>query len=235
MERSLDELSAISASTITTSRLDNAMFGAICAGRPVQTNLEQVDPTKYVFRIEDGAKVNHIVVFLLPGAVLGEGMAASVYFQWPGKPFRLLGSVSNTKPSAIFRVNQRTQPSSVPGSSMDDMTDDLNPAADPIEILLGISLEPEQQVEAQLSAVRSTTLSPVTGALMRPGQINNSAVADPSSIAGLANRIVSHAFNFLSGFATAEGMVPLKAFSDWWAKFQNKLAVDPQFLQKLDE
>ncbi|KAK9237081.1 hypothetical protein V1525DRAFT_361424 [Lipomyces kononenkoae] len=205
------------------------MFGAICAGRPVQTNLQQVDETKFVFQIEDGARVNHIVVFLLPGTVLDPTVAASVYFQWPGKPFELLGAISNSKPSAIFRVNQGA--TAATSSSIDDMVDDI-PSEDAITISLGISIEPAAQVEAQLNELRAKTNGNSTALVPRTAQ---KATVDPNSTAVLAGKIMSHAFNFLSGFATPNGMVSLKSFNDWWQKFQGKLALDPQFLDHLDE
>ncbi|KAK9383428.1 uncharacterized protein V2V93DRAFT_361839 [Kockiozyma suomiensis] len=206
------------------------MFGAICAGRPVQANLQQVDATKFVFQIEDGAQVNHIVVFLLPGTVLDPTVAATVYFQWPGKPFQLLGAISNSKPSAIFKVNQRS-PAPQSTISMDEMVDDdISSAAEPISISLGISIEPADQVEAQINQLRSANSGGSTALV--PAK---KAPVNPNSTAALANKIVSNAFNFLSGFATPDGMVPLKTFNDWWTKFQNKLAVDPQFLQRIEE
>ncbi|KAK9368049.1 hypothetical protein V1509DRAFT_624108 [Lipomyces kononenkoae] len=206
------------------------MFGAICAGRPVQTNLQQVDESKFVFQIEDGARVNHIVVFLLPGTVLDPTVAASVYFQWPGKPFELLGAISNSKPSAIFRVNQGTTVTTS-SSSMDDMVDDV-PSAEAITISLGISIEPAAQVEAQLNELRAKTNGGNSTALAV--RTAPKATVDPNSTAALAGKIMSHAFNFLSGFATPDGMVSLKSFNDWWQKFQGKLARDPQFLDRLE-
>ncbi|KAK9466484.1 hypothetical protein V1512DRAFT_208451 [Lipomyces arxii] len=213
------------------------MFGAICAGRPVQTNLQQLDTTKFMFLIEDGAKVNHIVVFLLPGTVLDPNAAASVYFQWPGKPFQLLGAVSNNKPSAIFRVNQsKNALHSTATASIDDMVDDNASTVAPITISLGISIEPASEVEAQLAQMRgafSNADSDPTNALVVRNQAKTPV--DPNSTAALANKIMSHAFNFLSGFATNDGMVSLKSFNDWWQKFQGKLAMDPQFLQNLED
>ncbi|KAK7207563.1 hypothetical protein BZA70DRAFT_264923 [Myxozyma melibiosi] len=210
------------------------MFGAICAGRPVQTNLQQIDPTKFVFQIEDGASVNHIVVFLLPGTVLDPSVAATVYFQWPGKPFQLLGAISNNKPSAIFKVNQRT-PAPRVTASIDDMVDDdtdlVSAGAEPITISLGISIEPADQVEAQISQMRANSAGSSTALVPS----SKRAPLNPNSTAALANKIVSNAFNFLSGFATPDGMVPLKTFNDWWTKFQNKLAVDPQFIHRIEE
>jgi len=52
----------------------------------------------------------------------------------------------------------------------------------------------------------------------------------------LARRIIRDAFNFLSSFAASgavgEEMVPLKAFSDWWVKFEKKVELDPGFLER---
>ncbi|KAJ8096907.1 hypothetical protein POJ06DRAFT_271924 [Lipomyces tetrasporus] len=208
------------------------MFGAICAGRPVQTNLQQVDETKFVFLIEDGARVNHIVVFLLPGTVLDPSVAASVYFQWPGKPFQLLGAITNSKPSAIFRVNQSSSSTtSTATTSIDDMVDDI-PSIEQITISLGISIEPAAQVEAQVNELRAKTNGNTTALVTRTQQ---KSPVDPNSTAALANKIMSHAFNFLSGFATPDGMVSLKSFNDWWQKFQVKLGRDPNFLDRLEE
>ncbi|KAK9479439.1 hypothetical protein V1514DRAFT_366985 [Lipomyces japonicus] len=206
------------------------MFGAICAGRQVQANIEQIDQTHFVFQIEDGARVNHIVVFLLPGVELPQDAAASVYFQWPGKEFQLLGGISNGKPSAIFKVNQSaTSNIATAAASFDDMVDDDAPTIEPITISLGISIEPAAQVSAQLEQLqRSKSTALVTA------RKQATIASDPNSTAALANKIMSHAFNFLSGFATPDGMVSLKAFNNWWSKFQAKLQLDPQFLDHLD-
>ncbi|KAK9454795.1 hypothetical protein V1511DRAFT_521898 [Dipodascopsis uninucleata] len=210
------------------------MFGAICAGRAVQTNIQQIDPTKFVFQIEDGARVNHITVFLLPGNVLDPNVAASVYFQWPGKPFQLLGAISNSKPSAIFRVNQSSSAiNSTAIASIDDMIDD-GASTEPITISLGISIEPADQVSAQLAELQNKQSGSNSAIVPRSNSRISSAKLDPNSTAALANKIMQHAFNFLSGFATPDGMVSLKAFNDWWQKFIGKLQVDPSFLDRLD-
>ncbi|RMZ89682.1 hypothetical protein DV736_g3083, partial [Chaetothyriales sp. CBS 134916] len=52
----------------------------------------------------------------------------------------------------------------------------------------------------------------------------------------LAQRIVKHAFNFVSSFSGTLGqggveVVPLKAFEEWWRKFERKVEVDPSFLE----
>ncbi|ODQ66584.1 DUF775-domain-containing protein [Nadsonia fulvescens var. elongata DSM 6958] len=211
------------------------MFGAICAGRGVQTELQQVDSNKYMLQIEDGAKVNHIVVFLLPGAALEPGIAASVYFQLPGQDFTLLGALSNNKPSAIFKINQGANVT-LQNDSLDEMSD-VDAGVPPITITVGISLEPIEVVEASLAELRNSRLLqqqqkqtvsspvPTSTALVRPSE---------NPTAALANKIVRHAYNFLSGFATTDGKVPMKAFDDWWLKFRSKLVNNPNFLENLE-
>ncbi|ODV89021.1 hypothetical protein CANCADRAFT_28759 [Tortispora caseinolytica NRRL Y-17796] len=191
------------------------MFGAICAGRPVQDNLTQIDENKFAFQIEDGANVNHVVVFLLPGSAFQEGLAASIYFQWPGKPFQLLGGLANSKPSAIFKVKQSANTTGSPSSG-------------PVTITLGISIEPIAQVEQQLLTLHQN--DPNDGQMV----LFNRPVS-PASIVTLANRIVQHLYNYLGGFATPDGMVPMKVFDDWWRKFQERLQVNPSFLDNAIE
>jgi len=59
----------------------------------------------------------------------------------------------------------------------------------------------------------------------------------------LAQRIIKNAFNFLASFAgnvpvpgssgtAGVEVVPLKAFQDWWIKFESKVKNDPTFLEK---
>ena len=83
------------------------MFGLIVAGRLVSTNWEQVSPTNVVSEIPDADNVNHIVIFLTGSVPFPDGMAGAVYFSWPqpngDQAWQLLGTISNNKPSAIFR------------------------------------------------------------------------------------------------------------------------------------
>ncbi len=49
------------------------MFGCLVAGRMVQSNLVQVDNSKFLFEIDDATSVNHIVIFLLGTIFFPEG------------------------------------------------------------------------------------------------------------------------------------------------------------------
>lgn len=212
------------------------MFGIICSGRAVETQLQQVAPNKFIFQIPDAAKINHLVVFLLPNVTLPVGMAASVYFQVPNKDFEILGGLTNTKPSAIFRINNTSnvQQAAISQSSydVDEMADDdmsagSTSAISEYVINLGISIEAEDVVNQAIQQKRANADA--------SGGSRSTAPSNPNDIATLANKIVQHAYNYLSGFAGSDGKVSMKVFNDWWAKFQSKLNANPRFLDNYNE
>lgn len=205
------------------------MFGVICAGRAAQTDFQQVDNNKYGIQIQNGGTVNHIVVFLLPGAILDPAVAASVYFQLPGGDFQLLGALSVSKPSAIFKLNNT-------GSLINDSLDpdemmDEGAQQQQVPISIGISLEPVATVEEQLNALkasRDSNSALVTSASIKP------TVTNSQQTAVLANKIIQNAYNYLSGFTVNNNMVSMNHFNDWWNKFKSKMANNPNFLENLD-
>lgn len=64
-----------------------------------------------MINIPEADSLNHIVVFLTGNMPLPVGQAGAVYFSWPdpAEPpsWILLGYISNTKPSAIFKLSQQ--------------------------------------------------------------------------------------------------------------------------------
>jgi len=189
------------------------MFGCCVAGRLPQTNLNQVDETHATFSIPDAGSVGHIVVFLLGNVPFPPGYAATIHFEWPGRPFQLLGMLSNEKPSAIFRL-RGTGPVNSPN----------------IIATLGISIELSGAVQAQIATLppsASSTNAVVLG--------NSSVVTDPTV---LAERIVRHLFNHLSSFETQVGpqtMVPLGVIQKWYDNLMSKLkTIGASFLANQD-
>lgn len=203
------------------------MFGYICRGRPVETNLSQVEPTKFVFKVEDASRINHIALFMLPGAQLPIDMAAAVYAQLPGKQeFSLLGALTATKQSAIFRLDMGTTASVI--NDVDDMVDEdpVSSSASESTITFGISIEAVAQVEQYIASQRI--------AARRPKEITSSAPPPSSSdVATLANGIITNAYNYLASFVDPQGKVPIKTFDDWWSKFKSRLSADPEFVKSL--
>ncbi|KZF23143.1 DUF775-domain-containing protein [Xylona heveae TC161] len=227
------------------------MFGAICAGRPVQTNLQVISPTQFAFTIPSAPSFNHIVVFLLPGNVLPNDMAAAVYIRISAESdFQLLGAIGNEKQSAIFRVNNagstfgRTPASAGGGGDDEAMVDDsldaspstaTDHANNAASIILGISIEPAGPLGTQLASLKGNSAQgavPASGS--NPGQL---ATRAPSTKI-LAQRIIKNAFNFLASFVGEQGgveVVPLRSFQDWWNKFEKRLELDPGFLDRTDD
>ncbi|KAM9906264.1 hypothetical protein OXX69_006870 [Metschnikowia pulcherrima] len=207
------------------------MFGAVCSGRPMQL-AQQVEPTKFVFSIENATNLSHVAVFFLPQAELVDAnFMALVYFQLPGSPeFKLLGGLNVNKPSSIFKLHNPAGVQSSTSHALDDddiMNDVEIPAGEDAILNIGISIEPLQQAEVLLSQEKSKQKT-----ITLPQQ--QVAPKAPQDIAALANQIVKHAYNYLGGFIDASGKVPMKVFDNWWDKFRMKLANNPNFLNELD-
>jgi hypothetical protein len=114
------------------------------------------------------------------------------------------------------------------------MTDDAgqSPANNAVpggaDIVVGVSIEPAAQVESQMASLKAPSNNPTT-ALVR----QTSATGGRVTTKVLAQRIIGNAFNFLASFGS--DTVPLKAFQDWWMKFEKKVELDPSFLEREDQ
>lgn len=215
------------------------MFALVVAGRPVITTLQTISQTQFAFTIPSQPTFSHIVVFFLPGNALPADSAAAVYVQMPpSTDFKLLGAVGNDKQSAIFKV--RDSSSSVTmalAREGDDAMVDDPPASgaqgDPdMNIVLGISVEPAANIQAQLVAMKAQSQAQSSGLELTRHQIQ---VPPSQKTLRTAQRIIENAFNFLSSFSAGtngDETVPLKAFRDWWTKFEKKIQLDPGFLDR---
>ena len=219
------------------------MFCCIVAGRPANVDVQTISPTQYAFNIPSQPSFSHIVVFLLPGYSLSTGTAASVYIQIPpSQDFKLLGAIANDKQSAVFRVRPGSHqiPSSHSIAADDVMVDEATalPASSGQQfsgtnVVLGISIEAIESIRAQLDSLKrqNTETSGTALVLHQPS-------VQPVTTKLLAQRIIGNAFNFLSSFAggsSGNEAVPLKAFQDWWKKFEKKIELDPSFLERSEQ
>ncbi|CAG8446361.1 3356_t:CDS:2 [Ambispora leptoticha] len=229
------------------------MFGCIIAGRLIQTNLQQVEVNKFVFELTDAATINHIVVFLLGTIAFEPGYAATVHFLWPGpdgaSTWKLLGMLSNEKPSAIFRLRGTIIPGS--GSSSTNLNSpkfltggntsmDMNDMSDTtpqVTATLGISIEPIALVESQMANL--------------PTHVKTDSMLTPDNIGQAAANILKNLYNYVTSFATSsppmgmqligqninmyQSYIPLKVFQDWYDGFMRKVKIDPGMVLKGDE
>lgn len=197
-------------------------FGLVPAGLPVVTQpSETPTPTSFVYTIPTAPKpFSHIVVFLLPGIVLPENTAAAIYLVTPPNPAqgqtapvpKFLGGVGPGKESAIFKLNE----SSSSGG----------------QIILGISIEDAGSVAARIEELAAAKAAP--GSLALVSATTTGQKQQPSTLV-LAQRIIKNAFNFLASFSGQAGqveVVPLRAFEDWWRKFESRVRTDPGFLER---
>lgn len=195
------------------------LFGIVPAGHPLITEpTSGPEPTSFLYSITSVRPFSHLAVFLLPGVALPPDTAAAIYLssakdvaaasaagQTPN--FTFVGGVGPGKESTVLRINNN------------QATDAAERAGAPI--VVGISLEPAGSVAArieELSSVRTTAQAP-----------NKTVI--------LAQRIIQNAFNFLASFSGTAGpdgveVVPLKAFEEWWRKFEGRVRSDPSFLEK---
>lgn len=205
-------------------------FGIIISGRPVDVSPQAITEAQYAFRIPPAPAFSHIVVFLLPGITLPPGTAASVYVQIPpSQEFKLLGAIGPGKESAIFKISGLKSATNVNQNAMLDDPTAQTEAVPQGDVVIGVSIEPEAQVAAQLATLQS-------GGQSNNAQLSSALVKLGSSPEGkattkvLAQRIIGNAFNFLASFGS--DTVPLKAFQDWWQKFEKKIDLDPSFLER---
>ncbi|APA12983.1 hypothetical protein SS1G_08477 [Sclerotinia sclerotiorum 1980 UF-70] len=234
------------------------LFGIIPTGQPpIITPTSAPSPTSFVFTLP-ARSYNHICVFLLPGITLPHSTAAAVYISLPPSlnastpastpPFKFLGGIGPGKESAIFKINSDTTPqNSNPNPAPEiDMDADSNPSSlnPQAEITLGISLESADSVSAQMAQLSSSSASPSS---INPSNPSTSLILSRPSqnpktdTLVLAQRIIKNAFNFLASFSgnvmdggNGKGVevVPLKAFEEWWRKFEVRVRNDPGFLER---
>ena len=196
------------------------MFGLVISGRPVDADPQAISETQYAFQVSPSPPFTSIVLFLLPGVALPPGAAVSVYVQIPpSQDFQLVGAIGTGKESAIYKLNRTAIDAAAAAMNTYDM------AQTAPSIVIGLSIEPATQVEAQLTQMKGGQAQSSTALV--PAQ---SVQVSPATTKVLAQRIGRNAFNFLSSFGT--DMVPLKAFQDWWEKFEKKLELDPTFLER---
>lgn len=211
------------------------LFGLVPAGQPVITSpTESPSPTSFLYAVPaaaaPGAKpFSHLVVFLLPGVVLPPGCAAAIYLVTPGPggagdvSTRFLGGIGPGKESAIFNVSASSSSSS--------------------NVVIGVSLEPAESVAQRIQEKTASSTSSSSAAAAAASSSNALVPARPPaggqpSTLVLAQRIIKNAFNFLASFSGTAGqveVVPLKAFEDWWRKFESKVRSDPGFLERQED
>ncbi|PBP20759.1 DUF775 domain protein [Diplocarpon rosae] len=222
------------------------LFGIIPTGAPcIVTPSAAPSQTSFVYTVPTVKPFSHI------GITLPANTAAAVYISVPSSPstvtpspsFRFLGGIGPGKESAIFKISGLTTTTQNGGIAEVDMdADDISP--NEAEITLGISLESAEAVAAQMATLQSSQPSNPSSKIGDSAASQALVVANKTSglekpdTLVLAQRIIKNAFNFLASFSGnvngAVEVVPLKAFEEWWRKFEGRVRNDPGFLERSD-
>ncbi|KAK1974329.1 hypothetical protein LZ30DRAFT_413834 [Colletotrichum cereale] len=207
--------------------MSGPLFGIVPAGQPLLTDPTSApSETSFLYSVSAARPFSHITVMLLPGIVLPPGTAAAIYFatasdvsaatatgQTPN--FKFLGGIGTGKESATFKINA--------GSS----TNSSDSGQDTGSVMIGVSIEPAESVFSRIQEL-SANRSSQSGAASQP------------STQLLAQNIIKNAFNFLASFSGTAGpggveVVPLKAFEEWWKKFESRVRSDPSFIERTQD
>ncbi|KAG6042152.1 hypothetical protein E4U41_004956 [Claviceps citrina] len=201
------------------------LFGVVPVGHPLITEPTSTpSPTSFLYTLPTAKPFSHIMVFLLPNISVPEGSAAAIYLgtardvasavQSGATPrFKFLGGIGPGKDSALFKIASGRR-AGEPGAAVD-------------ELVLGISVESADSVGQKMHELAA--------------EKTNALAAGPAgprlATSVLAQRIIQNAFNFLASFSGSAGpggieVVPLKAFEDWWRKFEARIRADPSFLDR---
>ncbi|KZL81129.1 duf775 domain protein [Colletotrichum incanum] len=207
--------------------MSGPLFGIVPAGQPLLTDPTSApSETSFLYSISAARPFSHVTVMLLPGIVLPPDTAAAIYFataadvaaatatgQTPN--FKFLGGIGTGKESATFKINA--------GGSAHDSGGGPNNG----NVMIGVSVEPAESVFSRIQEL-SANRSSQSGATSQP------------STQLLAQNIIKNAFNFLASFSGTAGpggveVVPLKAFEEWWKKFESRVRSDPSFLERTQD
>lgn len=204
--------------------MSQPLFGVVVAGQPVTINPVQTPSDKtYVYAIPPpaGKTTTHLTVFLLPGATLPNLYAAAIY--WVTQP-----AAGQSEPTYTFLGGLWANRGSV-----------TFPVAIPQgQNQLGVGIEIQAMGVVQEAERKLTEEKRV--AVEAQGSNGNTTMAlagnNAATTLQLAERIIKHAYNFMASFVeTAPNgvdAVPLKAFENWWKKFEAKVRADPTFLER---
>lgn len=192
-------------------------LGVIVSGRLVQTDFQQITESQFLINIPEADNVNHVVVFLTGTVPFPEGMAGAVYFSWPDPnappSWQLLGYISNTKPSAIFKISQLKKLDEMATNGTTSVFGSNLPISHIAQI--GVSIEPEASLLQQTPATTST-----------------------DTYYQFGQKMIQNFFNFVSSFSVtqsqmvpnpSETFVPLSTVQTWFTNFERRLQQNPNF------
>ena len=187
--------------------------------------MQQASPNQFFLTIDQAESINHIVVFLTGEIPFAEGFGGSIYFGWPvegGVSWKILGFISNEKPSAIFKISKVKPNEAVQNPFSQEMMGTFNQLGS-TTALIGVSVELLSEI-AQQTPSADTQASTV------------------DSFTEFTQKMLENFFNYASSFAInpslaplnpAESYIPASVLQQWYATFQRRLQSNPTFWKAL--
>ncbi|XP_053981310.1 protein OPI10 homolog [Hylaeus anthracinus] len=193
------------------------MLGIIVSGRLVQTDFQQIGENQFLITVPDADDINHIVVFLTGIISFPDGTGGAVYFSWPDPThppnWQFLGYISNTKPSAIFKISTLKKNHEFENSNLGIFgVGKISHVAQ-----IGVSLEPLAIIEQQAAQVSQAT---------------------SNSFLEFVQKMITSFLNYVSSFSLTqaqmtpnptENYVPLSTIQGWYETFERRLQQNPHF------
>ncbi|RZC42412.1 DUF775 domain containing protein [Asbolus verrucosus] len=177
----------------------------------VQTEFQPISETQFVTTIPEADNINHIVVFLTGVVSFPEGTAGQIYFSWPDPNappnWQPLGHISNTKPSAIFKISSLKK--------LEEMGSSMNILFGQSHIVhnaqIGISIEPITNIREVLSP-------------------NNPSTFAHKMLENFMNYILSYTTTQPQMVPDPTATyVPLSTVQNWYTNFERRCRQNPNF------
>ncbi|KAG9251819.1 uncharacterized protein F5Z01DRAFT_638804 [Emericellopsis atlantica] len=184
------------------------LFGLIPTGHPLIAEPSSTpSPTSCLYALPTTKPFTHVTILLLPNVTLPPQTAAAIYVA-------TASTVASGNPNFKFLGGI--------GPGKESAMFKVGGGGEGDGLVIGIDVESEDEVGRRLQELAAS----------KP----NASGGQPPTVV-LAQRIIQNAFNFLTSFSGTAGpggveVVPLKAFEDWWKKFESRVRADPSFLEK---
>ncbi|KAL1899005.1 hypothetical protein Cpir12675_001665 [Ceratocystis pirilliformis] len=188
--------------------MSGALFGVIPIGQAIMTAPSSaISETSLLYAVNN---CESVVVSLIPGASLPAQTAAAIYVT-STSDFTLASATGQTPD---FKL------SGAVGPGKESVFIDIKPYLSTEGAVIGISIEAADEVAGKMQQM------PLLKS--KPGR---------ETTISLAQAIISNAFDFMASFSGMSGpdgveVVPLKAFENWWKKFESRVRSDPSFLER---
>uniref|UniRef100_A0AC35FJ46 Hikeshi-like domain-containing protein n=1 Tax=Panagrolaimus sp. PS1159 TaxID=55785 RepID=A0AC35FJ46_9BILA len=195
------------------------IFGVLISGRPIHVEFARLSETDFVTEVPSASTINHMAVFLTGSVPLPDGFGASVYMRWSdndSNSWHYLGAISNTKPSAFFRVAHFINVA----ANHDNVfaAQDYTGAKGSAQI--GICVEAAANIEGKVAA-------------------SGTSVSNQTNFEEFQEKTIKNLVNYAESFVrriplpddpTRFGnFIPVETIEQWYQNFKRKLKLNPNF------